>query len=528
MHGRSLFLVLAAANFGVEVGASARSLRLRQGHATPKLPEKPCRVLCEAASKKDTYVRECLASCRVRYDVAPEPRIHVLREVASELGPRGRKAFQEMTGEAVPACHPVEKPDQLVINFEDVDMDKDGYISLTEALSSGEKMCVPAMRVKELFAKADTDEDGLLDPEEFLSMGESTVLEYEISKFAQCPKVAAEGSPGNSTNDTAGNATSFESLDGDGDGILEEDELEGAFLKMLIEKYPEVDDNEDFSEQVHALFQESIDEMISMADFNGDGSITRAEFEEWTAHTFAEQEAAEAAYEEAAKENETAEDSEENVTDTAVDEESVAKEHEADQQGDGEEEEKESAEETHSEAGGTAAQEDSSPESTEEKEGVEETHDEAEAKAAEDKTVQEEASHDVAEDTEHEKATEEKAADEKVADETAADEKPAEEEASNEVAEDTEEMAPEEEEAEEEEEHGHGHDEAHEVTEPTALAAKFLASSPHEDPVWQAKVESAWKEVALSGVPMANRLFLKARVAAPDRDSVAHRHHSAH
>lgn len=259
-----------------------------------------CARICREA--RGLGADACMAECRSHTDAAQDPdqglRDFVADRSYNQPSGRGGEAMQEAyhrmhpRGERVPDCVPKFKGEPT---FDDVDVDGDGVITVAEATTFAEQMCVSDKMAMQMFTVADADQDKALSREEFAKVGEETTAEHVVDK------VADEQTEGDQQYNEV-KTPPFEEFDEDGDGFLNGDELRGVVSFEFHRRLPGASD-----EEINKMVDDSAEDLAKlMTDFDkdSDGQISKSE---WYSEKWGEQAGMGEELQEAAKQDENAE-----------------------------------------------------------------------------------------------------------------------------------------------------------------------------------------------------------------------------
>merc|ERR1719434_220172 len=175
------------------------------------------------------------------------------------------QAYKDKYGREVLSCKPKfdGKP-----SFEDLDE----VLTASEVIDFGAKMCVSDEMAMQLFSMADSDRNKVIDPQEWATVGEETHAEQAIDASVD----EAEGAMSDDVYSEV-KMPPFEEFDRNGDGMLGDQELEKVLEFEFYRRFPKATE-----EQVHSMAGDVVQdlaEIVDRMDKNGDGKISRAEFE---------------------------------------------------------------------------------------------------------------------------------------------------------------------------------------------------------------------------------------------------------
>jgi len=165
---------------------------------------------------------------------------HRLRVFARESPTRLRRL--QRTGHDVKQCRPLAHVE--TVQFSDLDLNHDQQVSLREMTTFTDLLCVPRDTVNSMFASGDGNHDGMITEKEWNSSGEDTAFEYEVDKFSDkhvepepdAPEDVARNALSNLVGEME--APQFTTLDKNGDGMLEDWEMVGAFMGEIRSRNP--------------------------------------------------------------------------------------------------------------------------------------------------------------------------------------------------------------------------------------------------------------------------------------------------
>jgi len=218
-----------------------------------------------------------MTECRTYTDTHPDPHQGLEEFVADESyneagGEDMEEAYEAKHAEQIPSCKPefAGKP-----AFEDIDSDHDGVLTAKEVIDFGEKMCVSDEMAMQLFSMADRDRNKVIDPKEWNSVGEDTHGEKAIDDAVDDKIDESKTVSDDEYNEVS--MPAFEEFDKDGNGELEDGEIENLIMFEFHRRFPDAT-----KEEVASMAGEMVEdlaEIVSAMDHDGDGAISKAEFE---------------------------------------------------------------------------------------------------------------------------------------------------------------------------------------------------------------------------------------------------------
>merc|ERR1719456_2174257 len=231
-----------------------------------------CWEMCKHA--KGLGASSCMADCRTitdsHWDDEEAVKQFVEDKSYNEAGGEAMdRAYEEKYGEKVLSCRPKfdGKP-----SFDDLDEDGDGVLTASEMIDFGAKMCVSDEMAMQLFSMADSNRDKVIDLKEWGTVGEETRAEQAIDDSVDDTKASKSDDVYNEVK-----TPPFETFDADKDGALNKEELMNALMFEFYRRFPETSKKE-----VHAMAEDitkDLDKIFSAVDTDGDGQISKAEFE---------------------------------------------------------------------------------------------------------------------------------------------------------------------------------------------------------------------------------------------------------
>jgi len=233
-----------------------------------------CAEMCKHA--KGLGASSCMTECRTYTDSSPDPEESLEEFVAdksyNEGGGEDMEEAYEAKHDAVPSCKPrfSGKP-----AFQDLDLDQDGVLTASEVIDFGAKMCVSDEMAMQLFSMADRDRNKVIDPKEWSSVGEDTDGEKAIDDAVDDKIDESKTVTDDEYNEVS--MPAFEEFDKDGNGELNDDEVENLIMFEFHRRFPDATKEELAS--MAGEMVEDLAEVVSAMDHDGDGAISKAEFE---------------------------------------------------------------------------------------------------------------------------------------------------------------------------------------------------------------------------------------------------------
>merc|ERR1719252_270938 len=177
-------------------------------------------------------------------------------------------ALHPGTTEEVVECVPQDGYEEgSGVNLEKMDTNKDGVISVDEAIDFGEKACIPDEMVMQLFSEADLNQDKVISSDEFKDAGEDTKTEEAMDEALE------DASEGDDESNTV-EAPPITEFDKNNDGALDKEEATDAFEHELEKRTEHESIPEDKMKEIKPKIDEAIDEI----DTNDDGVIDGEEY----------------------------------------------------------------------------------------------------------------------------------------------------------------------------------------------------------------------------------------------------------
>lgn len=245
-----------------------------------------CQEMCEQDRGLDGDMASCLTECATWTDLAVPDKIHHAmkrfvqdKSLNEKGGTKMKQASEKAFGFKVGSCQPlVDIHDKPV--FDKLDTDRDQLITSEEFVSYGNKMCIPDEMTVQMFSHADTNHDSKLDRHEFLAAGEDTRMESAADAFAD---PATQGD----NEYTEAFMPKFEDWDLNRDGVLEEAEVFNAFMYELSKRDAVEWDSpaskgraQPSNKEVESEWEDDFERAWPQIDRDGDGVVTRAEFDD--------------------------------------------------------------------------------------------------------------------------------------------------------------------------------------------------------------------------------------------------------
>lgn len=234
-----------------------------------------CFDLCKHA--KGLGASSCMTECRTYTDTNPHPDKGLEEFVADETyneagGEDMEQAYEAKHDDKVRSCKPrfAGKP-----AFQDLDLDHDGILTASEVIDFGEKMCVSDEMAMQLFSMADRNRDKVIDPKEWKRVGEDTNGEKAIDDAVDRKIDASKDISDDEYNEAS--MPAFEEFDKDGNGELDDDEVENLLMFEFHRRFPDATKEELTS--MAGEMVEDLAEVVNAMDHDGDGVISKAEFE---------------------------------------------------------------------------------------------------------------------------------------------------------------------------------------------------------------------------------------------------------
>jgi len=216
----------------------------------------------------------CMAECRTYTDGAEDGEEGLQEFVEDKTyneagGEDMEEAFEEKYDEEIPSCKPAFTS---FPTFADLDANGDGFITESEMISFGKKMCVSDEMAMQLFAMADRDRNSGIDPKEWGKVGEETAAEQAIDN-------SVDGTDASRADDEYHEVKMppFKEFDVNKDGSLDKKELQNVLEFELYRRFPDAS-----YEQIESIAKDmagDLEEIVGDMDKDGDGRISSAEFE---------------------------------------------------------------------------------------------------------------------------------------------------------------------------------------------------------------------------------------------------------
>jgi len=233
-----------------------------------------CEELCKADTGIDADSGDCLTECAVATDLEThhldEGTDYFVEDEAhnEKGGEKMLEQYNEKATEEVPECVPQEGYEEgTTPTFDKLDTNKDGTIDEDEAISFGEKACIPDEMVMQLFSEADLNQDKVIGKDEFKAAGEDTKNEEAMDDALE------EVSEGDDESNTVQNPPMTE-FDENNDGSLDKEEATDM-MEHEIERRTE---HAPIPEETKKELEPKIDEAIDKVDTNDDGVISGDEY----------------------------------------------------------------------------------------------------------------------------------------------------------------------------------------------------------------------------------------------------------
>eukprot|EP00425_Heterocapsa_triquetra_P032230 CAMPEP_0195119156 /NCGR_PEP_ID=MMETSP0448-20130528/118691_1 /TAXON_ID=66468 /ORGANISM="Heterocapsa triquestra, Strain CCMP 448" /LENGTH=375 /DNA_ID=CAMNT_0040156463 /DNA_START=86 /DNA_END=1213 /DNA_ORIENTATION=- len=201
-------------------------------------------------------------------------------------------------------CKPIMDCQSVDIEFEDMDFNKNGQITLDEALLYGRLLCIPSKQITELYSAVDKSKDGKVDMTEWSAAGEDSQYEATVDKVAD--DVLQDVAQGNasSASDTPADlqasvpasleaeaqrliaeiaadhevhAPKFVDIDKNEDGFIQDWELFSSFMREILLRHP--DCSYELRQYITSRFWAAIDDIFPRLDTDGDLMICPQEYE---------------------------------------------------------------------------------------------------------------------------------------------------------------------------------------------------------------------------------------------------------
>lgn len=240
--------------------------------ARHKAADPTCEEMCE--HDKDLGASTCITECRTATDTQPDTqeavedfvRDNTYNEVGGESM---EEAFEEESGEEIPSCQPTVEGEA---SFDDIDTDGNGELSGEEVIQRAKAQCVPDEQAMELFSSADTDRNKVVTRDEFDAMGEDTAAEQAVD---QAIDPATEGY--NEHNEVK--LPPFEEFDLDGNGFIDGSEADNVIEYEFQQRFSDFDEESEGAEEQMDAFLQKVALDLQALDTDGDGNISKAEWE---------------------------------------------------------------------------------------------------------------------------------------------------------------------------------------------------------------------------------------------------------
>lgn len=194
-----------------------------------------------------------------------------------------------------PQCQPIVDTDvcDIEIEFEDVDSNHDGEITEDEVHLYGRLMCIPYDQIHALFVMVDTSQDHIITDAEWNSAGEDSAVEEGIDEAVDDAIKNASNipKPGETQEDLekeaqkmieslaaahSVQAPSFQSLDKNQDGGIQDWELFSAFMMEISDRHPDI--SVELRKYITDKFWDAVDDIFPRLDKDGNHVISQEEY----------------------------------------------------------------------------------------------------------------------------------------------------------------------------------------------------------------------------------------------------------
>lgn len=281
MNGFYTILALVCIGFAAAGREKLGIHGLREFHTPLTLEERreACKNVCSRHGSLTAEERECQTECYVKVDLGSS-NAHRLREFARESPTRLRR-YEETTGHDVKQCRPLAHVE--TVYFGDLDLNHDQHVSLQEVKAFTDLLCIPQDTANSMFAAGDGNHDGMITEKEWNSSGEDTAFEYEVDKFSdkhvELEPQAPEDVARNALADLIGEvkAPQFKTLDKNGDGMLDDWEMVGAFMGEIMSRNPHME--ADARRIIQKKLYTKMPEIFEALDRNHDHQLSPEEYE---------------------------------------------------------------------------------------------------------------------------------------------------------------------------------------------------------------------------------------------------------
>lgn len=241
----------------------------------PEFQDDDCAEMC--AEEEDSIPAEsCITRCRTFTDTHPAPVDGMEDFVHGETHNQGpgegeamEQAFEEKYDREIEDCKPEYDDDPP---FDMVDTDGNGEISADEMIALGSLMCVDEMTAMDIFSAADKNRDKVLTPDEWEAGGEDTEFEEAVDEVVDGNTPATDGH-----DEVDMEQPTFEQLDFNEDGFLDQDEVVQVVMHEFEARAPEATEAElaEFEQTIKG----DVAEKFAKFDADGDGKINKEEYE---------------------------------------------------------------------------------------------------------------------------------------------------------------------------------------------------------------------------------------------------------
>jgi len=202
-----------------------------------------------------------------------------LRDFARESPTRLRRL--QRIGHDVKQCRPLAHVE--TVDFSDLDLNHDQQVSLHEMTKFTDLLCIPRDTVNSMFASGDENHDGMITQKEWNTSGEDTAFEYEVDKFSDKHVEPVPDAPEDIARNALSNlvgemkAPQFKTLDKNGDGMLDDWEMVGAFMGEIRSRNPRM--KADARRSIKKKLCNEMPEIFEALDKNHDHLLSPEEYE---------------------------------------------------------------------------------------------------------------------------------------------------------------------------------------------------------------------------------------------------------